>query len=99
MVWLDYPRRLVMARVLRRTLVRVALRRELWNGNRERWRSLLRRDPADNILLWTWTQHGRYVQKFLPQWESGRDPGSEPRWVRLRGRGQARAWLDEITPG
>ena len=31
--------------VVRRTLARVVLRRELWNGNREPWRNLWSRDP------------------------------------------------------
>lgn len=96
-VWLDYPRWLVMARMLRRTVARAALRRELWNGNRERWRSLLRLDPADNILLWAWTQHGRYVENYLPQWECGPGQGSEPRWVRLSTLRETRAWMDSLT--
>lgn len=96
-VWLDYPRRLVMARVLRRTIGRLVLRRTLWNGNRERWRSLLRREPADNIVLWAWTAHEGYVRKLVPQWEASRVPGSRPRWVRLRGPREAAAWLEEVS--
>jgi len=36
LVWLDYERPVIMARVIRRTLLRAVLRTELWNGNRER---------------------------------------------------------------
>lgn len=97
-VWLDYPRWLVMSRMLRRTFLRAGLRRELWNGNRERWRSLLNREPADNILLWTWTQHGRYVEQMLPRWEAHRAPGSEPQWIRLRSPRETRAWVRAISP-
>jgi len=97
-VWLDYPRRLVMARVLRRTAGRVVLRQELWNGNRESVRKLLRREPAENIVLWTWTAHAGYVRRFLPQWESHREPGSRPRWVRLRSPRETARWLDEVAP-
>lgn len=96
-VWLDYPRWLVMGRILRRTLGRVALRRDLWNGNREQWRNLLRRDPAENIVLWAWTQHGRYVEQFVPQWESHREPGSVPRWVRLRSPRETRAFVAAVS--
>src|SRR2546423_714034 len=32
-VWLDYPAWVVMQRVLRRSILRTALRRKLWNGN------------------------------------------------------------------
>jgi adenylate kinase family enzyme len=41
-VWVDHPRRVVMWRVLRRTLRRGILREELWHGNRESVRSWLK---------------------------------------------------------
>jgi adenylate kinase family enzyme len=34
-LWLDLPRRVWLPRLLRRTFLRVVLRQELWNGNRE----------------------------------------------------------------
>src|SRR4051794_18173963 len=37
LVWLDYERPVVMARVIRRTIRRAVLRERLFNGNRERW--------------------------------------------------------------
>ncbi|MEU3461925.1 adenylate kinase [Streptomyces sp. NPDC006733] len=53
-IWLDYPRRIVMARVLRRSLRRTVTREALFGGNRETWRGWLRRDhPA----WWAWSQH------------------------------------------
>ncbi|MFC9972204.1 hypothetical protein ACFVH6_15100 [Spirillospora sp. NPDC127200] len=55
-VWLDLPRRTVMGRVLRRSVVRALTGRELWNGNREYWRDWLR---ADHPVRWAWTQHAR----------------------------------------
>jgi hypothetical protein len=42
LVWLDYERPVIMALVISRTLVRAVLRTELWAGNRERWRNMLR---------------------------------------------------------
>src|SRR6266508_2350063 len=44
-VWLDLPRHAVMRQVIWRTLRRAMLRAELWNGNRERWRNLVRPRP------------------------------------------------------
>jgi adenylate kinase family enzyme len=38
-VWLDFPLSTVMRRIIWRSFWRVAARTELWNGNRERWRS------------------------------------------------------------
>ena len=91
-VWLDYPRRVVMPRVVRRTLARVVLRRKLWHGNRERWRSLVRRQPAENIVLWAWTQHDAYRE----QYQRAAADGSVP-VVRLRDPRQARQWLQCVS--
>ena len=44
-VWLDYPRWVVMRRVVRRSLVRGVTRAPLWHGNRESLRGLVRRAP------------------------------------------------------
>src|SRR5690606_8241840 len=70
-VWLDFPRRVVMARVLRRTVGRALTRRELWHGNRERLTNLLRRDPEENIVLWAWTEHGAYRERYAALAASG----------------------------
>ena len=45
-VWLDLPRHRVMRQILWRTIRRVALRKELWNGNRERLGQPVHRRPA-----------------------------------------------------
>jgi adenylate kinase family enzyme len=94
-VWLDYPRLLVLARVLRRTLGRALLRRELWNGNRERWQNMLRADPDVNIVLWSWTQHRRYRRRY----ESASAQPGPARWIRLRHPRQARALLRSLAAG
>jgi adenylate kinase family enzyme len=87
-VWLDYPRRLVMWRPLRRTLGRLVGRRELWNGNREHWSNLFRRDPHLNILLWAWTTHASTRATLLAD---AADSGAS--WVRLRHPPEAARWL------
>ncbi len=95
-VWLDYPRRVVFPRVLRRTLGRLLRRRELWNGNRESWGSLFTSDPRENILLWSWTQHLQYRRMF----EEESAAGGPARWVRLRTPRDTERWLSSITgPG
>ena len=63
-VWLDIPRHQVMRRVVRRTLGRMLLRRELWNGNREPLANLWRLDPQRSIIAWAWTQHEMYRQRY-----------------------------------
>ena len=46
LVWLDLPRTLTFRRVAVRTLRRIVRREVLWNGNRERVRSLFAPDHA-----------------------------------------------------
>ena len=92
-VWLDYPRSLVMRRVVRRTLGRVVLRRPLWNGNRERWRNLVSRDPRKSIVLWSWTQHAAYRRQYAELMSTSAGAG----WVRLRDPQEAERWLEGLT--
>ncbi len=63
-LWLDMPRWLVTWRVAKRSVRRAATREELWNGNRERWRNLIKRDPEDNIIVWAWTYHGVHTRRY-----------------------------------
>lgn len=89
-VWLDYPRRVAMARVIRRTLRRVVTRERLWAGNREPWSNLWSTDPQRSIIAWTWTQHARRRREYGAELDE--------RWVRLRSPGEARRWLDSVSP-
>jgi len=65
LVLYDLPRRTVMQRVVRRTLSRAARREELWNGNKERWRNLVSRDPEVSIIAWSWTTHAARHAEML----------------------------------
>lgn len=57
LIWLDYPRSLVMRRIVRRTVGRLIRREVLWNGNRERFvTSFLK---SDSVIWWAWTTHAR----------------------------------------
>lgn len=56
LVWLDYERPVIMVRVIRRSLLRAILRTELWAGNRERWRHLLR---PSHPVRWAWSTWAR----------------------------------------
>lgn len=61
----DLPRRVVMTRIVKRTLRRAVFRQALWNGNRESLRKVLTfRDPHTSIIAWAWTQHSRYKKQF-----------------------------------
>jgi len=88
-VWVDPPRHRVMRQIVWRSVSRALLRRELWNGNRESWRNLFSRDPQRSIIVWSWTRHEVYRQRYLA---AMRDPAcAHLRFVRVRTRAQARA--------
>jgi adenylate kinase family enzyme len=89
-VWLDYPRWLVMSRMLRRTFGRLLVRRELWNGNRERWRNVLSRKPDDNIVLWAWTRHATYRERYAAA-AAANHPSTT--WLRMRTPRQVQRWI------
>jgi adenylate kinase family enzyme len=63
-IWLDLPRWRVMRQIIGRTLRRMATGAELWNGNREHWRNLFG-PPEDSMILWSWTRHGMYHDRYL----------------------------------
>ncbi|HEY6432443.1 MAG TPA: adenylate kinase [Acetobacteraceae bacterium] len=52
LVWLDYERPVIMVRVIGRSLLRAALRVELWSGNREQWWRMLR---PSHPIRWAWS--------------------------------------------
>ena len=93
-IFLDYPRSVIMSRVIRRSLGRVAVRRHLWNGNRESFKNLLSRDPEENIIRWASagvdTLHERYLSAMNdPKW-------SGLNFVRLTEPRQAAAFLEAL---
>lgn len=93
-VWLDLPRRVVMPRLACRTLGRMLLRRELWNGNRERWRNLISTDPEQNILLWSWTRHAPYRARYSA---AVADPNNAHlEWIRLKTPRAMRSWTASL---
>ena len=69
LVWLDYQRPVIMARVISRTLFRAVLRTELWAGNRERWRQLLRPSHPIRWAWSTWERRRRETAERLAQSE------------------------------
>ncbi len=93
-IWLDLPRRVVMPRIIKRTLGRMAFRRKLWNGNREHFGNLLKTDPNENIILWSWTQDDKYRTKYEA---AAADPAnSHLNWVRITTPRQQRQWLTSL---
>jgi adenylate kinase family enzyme len=93
-VWLDHPRRVVLRRILSRTVRRALTREELWHGNRERPSSWLRWAPERNIVRWAWVQHPILRERMLRKAADGAPI------VRLAGQKAVDAWLAGLTePG
>jgi adenylate kinase family enzyme len=93
-VCIDLPRRVVMTRVIKRTLLRIVKRERLWNGNRESWRNALSIDPMRNIILWSWNSHAKY-HEVVPR-EARACVGPE-RVIVLASAREVRRFLDEVT--
>ena len=74
-VWLDYPRRVVMRRVIWRSIVRAVDRKELWpgTGNRENWRMWL--DP-EHPMRWAWDTYHRRRREYGERI-------ADPKWAHL----------------
>lgn len=93
---LDLPSRRTMSRVVRRTIRRSVTREELWNGNREPLRNLLRwDDPHQNIILWAWSRRTNYHEAALAAERNGRSGGLP--CVRLTSPAQVRRFTDYLT--
>ncbi|WP_345654342.1 AAA family ATPase [Streptomyces siamensis] len=90
-IWLDYPRHVVMPRVLRRSLRRTATREVLFGGNRETWTDWLSREHP---VRWAWSQHKprhREIERRV------RDPRFAPLDTLRFGRPRhTRAWLTSL---
>jgi len=91
-VWIDLPRRVVMTRLVRRTIGRVVFRKELWNGNRESFRDVFSLDPDRSVVVWAWThfdeRRATYGEAMVDERAAHVD------WVVLRSRREVRRFLD-----
>lgn len=84
-VWLDLPLPTKLRRLWRRTTHRIRDDLELWNGNKENWRSAVW--SRDSLLYWAVRGH------FVQRWRIPRNTPAE-RLVRLRSPEEARRWLE-----
>jgi len=96
-VWLDLPRRLVMRRIILRTVRRAVTRERLWNGNREPLSNFYRLDPEQNIIRWVWLKHAGYVERYGSAMED--TAYAHLRFVRLRSQQEVAAFLPAPRPG
>lgn len=66
LIWLDYPRHLVMRRLLRRTVRRAWTKEPIFHNNRESWRMSFA--SKDSILLYAWRSHGERRKHYEALW-------------------------------
>lgn len=93
LVWLDYPFRVVIWRLFRRTMRRSIRREVLWNGNRESLRTHFL--THDSLFLWAKNTHWKHRREYPRAF-------AEPemvrvRIVRLRSPREAEAWLQTLV--
>jgi adenylate kinase family enzyme len=93
-VLIDLPRRVVMTRVIKRTILRIVKRERLWNDNRESWRNALSRDPTRNIILWSWNSHARYHDE-VPR--DAREAVGSERVIVLANARDVQSFLDDVA--
>lgn len=91
-VWLDVPLWVIVPRIVRRTVVRIVRRTELWNGNREHWAALFGRN---SLLVWAVRSHRRH-RRELPGRLSELS-ASGVRVVRLRSAADSKRWLADLA--
>jgi len=92
-VWLDFSLPVMFWRVSLRTFRRVVRRVELWHGNRESLRNMLR-DP-DHPVRWSWRYHASKRAHF-EEWTE-LPVNAHVEIVRLRTPAEARRWLAGVT--
>ncbi len=92
LVWLDYSLPITLWRISKRTMRRLLFREELWNGNRERFRTQF--FSRDSIFLWVWTSHKRRKRDYGRFIEEAQFPHLT--WVRLQSPSATAVWLQSV---
>jgi hypothetical protein len=85
----------VMRQVVARTFRRIIRREVLWNGNRERVRNLWALDPHESIIVWAFTQHRKYRDRYESAMSAPRY--AHLQFIRLRSRSDIDAWVAGLS--
>ena len=92
LVWLDYPLPLVLRRLFRRTVRRVVMREELWNGNREHLRAQFA--SRDSLFLFAVKAHRRRRREYPV--ELARPEYAHLRVLRFHRPEAMEQWLNQV---
>lgn len=90
LVALDYPRRVSLGRLVRRTWQRLRTREEFCGGNTESWRQTF---SGDSILAW----HQRTFERKHAEAQAWAADAGGPPVVRLTSPREADAWLRTLS--
>ena len=92
-VWLDYPRRVVMRRVIWRSIKRAIDRTELWpgTGNREDFRRWLDRDHP---IRWAWDTFDKRRREYEQRFANPEN--KDVKLIRLRHPREARRIVERL---
>ena len=88
-VWLDPPLGVILHRLWIRTSQRIGGNVELWNGNRESWRSAI--GGWDSLFVWAIRAFFRHRREWPERFASHRG------FVHLRSTREVRRWLASTT--
>jgi adenylate kinase family enzyme len=89
LVWLDFPRRVVMRRLVVRTVRRRLAGQHLWNGNYEPPLRTVFTD-REHLWRWAWNSHERMRHKMTAVLDG--EHGARLAIVRLRGQKDVDRW-------
>lgn len=92
-VWLDYALPLVLFRITWRSVRRLVVPEELWQGNRESWRLLLSRR---SIVLYALQTHAKLRREYPALFDQ--PEFAHLRVVHLRSPRAAERWLATVRP-
>ena len=88
-IWLDYPLRVVLCKLWRRTWERIIRRTELWNGNHETLRdNLLKRDSLFFYVIRVFSKRRRLFSQLFSE-----RPNPQATYLRFRSARELERWL------
>lgn len=92
-LWLDVPRHVEVAHLVRRGLTDLLTDARAWHGSPESWRLLVGSGPTAQLVRRTWQRHASERARYARL--AAADPA---RWVHLPGTRAARTWVLGLTP-
>ncbi|MFJ8934825.1 AAA family ATPase [Streptomyces sp. NPDC102365] len=91
-LWLDYGKRVVMPRVLRRSVRRTVTRESIFGGNRETWAGWL---SKEHPVRWAWSQHAGRRREIERRTRDSRFAPLDT--LRFSRPGDTAAWLTSVS--